>query len=180
MITAKENRKHIWFALLLLAAIAMLIIGFNGCIPTRQKCLELYPQQYKDTFSHRIDTISQLVLIPTPSDTIRIEGKIDKPCPDSLLQWAKFNAQLNAFLNKDKRLIQYLQFTRDSLKYTARTKEDTVRLLNKTILIQNERIRTYQQAIIAYQNKVPSWPWWVMGILLVYLLGSIIIKLIKK
>lgn len=180
MVTAKENRKHIWFALLLLAAIAMLIIGFNGCIPTRQKCLELYPQQYKDTIITTHDTIITPFIIQLPGDTIKLEGKIDKPCPDSLLQWAKFTAQINHILNKDYRLKQLFELTRDSLKLTVKTKEDTVKVLNKIILIQNDKIRTQQQAIIAYQNKVPSWAWWVMGVLLVYLLGSIVIKLIKK
>lgn len=179
MITPKQNRSHIWLALAILTFIGILV-GVFGCIPTRQKCLELYPQQYKDTIITKRDTVAVPLIIQIPGDTIRLDGPVSKPCPDSTIQWAKFTDQINHILNKDYRLKQLFELTRDSLKLTVKTKDDTVKVLNKIILIQNDKIRTMQQAVIAYQNKMPSWAWWVIGVLFVYLLGSIAIKLIKK
>lgn len=160
--------------------IIILFVILIGCIPTRQKCLELYPQQSKDTIITTHDTIAQPFIITLPGDTIRIDSKIDKPCPDSIKQWAKFTTELNYLLNKDKRLKQTFNLTKDSLKYTAITAKDSIKGLNKIILIQNDRITTLQQAVIAYQNKVPSWVWYVLGGLVLILFIETFIIIVKK
>ena len=179
MITAKENRKHIWFALTLLAALAMICIAFFGsCKPLQVRCNEGGYYQKVDTMIITTDTIREPFLVVLPGDTVFLSGNISKPCPDSLKQWSIFTSQINAIFAQNKKYKQTIDFERNTFTYRMKTASDSLIYYKEIIKELTLKTQTQLKPIAAPYPHIPAWCWFVMvGELLI--IGNLIF-IIKK
>jgi hypothetical protein len=160
MITSKENRKHILFALLLLAALSLLIAGFSGCKPSLEVCNRHYPPQIRDSIAYveltKLDTSYFII----PGDTIQLRVPI--PCPD-------FNASAGTGKNKVQVIIKDNYLTANCI-----SKEDSIRIVTACQEKEKQNQRTIEVKVPIY--KAPTWSWWSLmfnllfiGLVFIYL-----------
>jgi hypothetical protein len=181
MITAKENRKHIWFALLLLTALSMICIAFFGsCKPLQVRCNEAGYYQKIDTTIIKTDTIREPFLLVIPGDTVFLSGIVSKPCPDSLEQWQVFTKQINDIFAQNKKYKQTIDFQRNTFSYQLKVASDSLIFYRTNYRELITKQTTQLKPIAAPYPKIPSWCWWVMGSLLVIVIILAGILIAKK
>ena len=165
MITSNENRKHIWFALLLLAAIGLLIAGFSGCV-TLEKCNAKFPPVIKDSISYVEKTKLDTSYILLPGDTVQL--KVAIPCPD-------FNATANTGHGKVQVIIKDHYLTAN-----CTSKEDSLRIV--TACQEKEKMNQKTIEVKVPVFKAPTWAWIsvMLNLLVMGLIGIAMYFKLKK
>jgi hypothetical protein len=175
-----ETRAKAYLIAMIIIVATIFLIAFGACKPLQVRCNEAGYYQKVDTTITKTDTIREPFLVVTPGDTIYLFGNVDQPCPDSLKQWTVFTNQINAIFAQNKKYRQTIDFQRNTFSYQLKVASDSLIFYRTNYRELITRQTTQLKPIVAPYPKIPAWCWWAMGILTVYSLGSIAIKLAKK
>jgi hypothetical protein len=163
IVTPRTNAAHILLAILYFVGSIILAALSTSCLPTRDRCNQLYPVQYKDTTIIKKDSVQVPFYVLLPGDTVYLTGKVDRPCPDSTAQWLRFTNQLNSILAQNKKYKQSIQFENDRINWIIKIKDDSLLIFKTLYTIERERNRTNIMPVVSYVNKVPTWCWFVIA-----------------
>jgi hypothetical protein len=161
IVTPRTNTAHILLAILYFVGSIILAALSTSCLPTRERCSQLYPVQYKDTTITKTDSIQVPFYVLLPGDTVYLTGKVDRPCPDSTAQWLRFTNQLNTILAQNKKYKQTIDFEKDRFNYVLKIKDDSLLEYKTLYTIEREKNRTNIMPVVSYVNKIPTWCWYI-------------------
>lgn len=160
MITQKQNRAHIYFALLILTGLFLLIIIFSSCKPSLETCNKLYPPHEKDSISYVEVTKFDTSYLVIPGDTVQL--KVPIPCPD-------FTGSASSGKGKVQVIIKDHYLTAN-----CTSKEDSIRIVKACQEKEKMNKKTIEVKVPVY--KAPTWSWWSLmfnilfiGLTIIYL-----------